>query len=132
MIKVKRGKSKYRYAQIVERTYENGKAKNVILRHLGPVYSDGDIERYRKTFLLEKRKGEVEHANLEDLDILPPLEFGVTYTSRMLMYDLGILQILEKYVGNDADILSIMISSRMFDLSSDYGILRTLDRIYYP
>ncbi len=132
VIRVKRGRSEYRYAQIVERVYENGKPKNRLLKHLGPVYGDSDIERYRKTSLLEKRKGEIEHANLEDLDILPPLEFGVTYASRMLMDDLGILQIFPEYLGANADVAVIMVTSRMFDTSSDYALLRTLERIYYP
>jgi hypothetical protein len=132
VIRVKRGRSEYRYAQIVERVYENGKPKNRLLKHLGPVYGDSDIERYRKTSLLGKRKGEIEHANLEDLDILPPLEFGVTYASRMLMDDLGILQVFRKYLGENADRSVIIAVSRIFDPSSDYALLHILEKIYYP
>ncbi|MHB1492782.1 MAG: hypothetical protein ACYCR7_05270, partial [Thermoplasmataceae archaeon] len=90
VISVKRGDLKYNYAQIVERYKENGKAKNRVIKHLGPVMNDNDLEKYRRMFAMEKRKESIEKADLRTLDIMPPKEYGMIYAAEILCRDLGL------------------------------------------
>ena len=46
--KIKRGESILEYAQIVQDYVEGGKEKTKIVKHLGRVRSDTDLEKYRK------------------------------------------------------------------------------------
>ena len=69
--KVVRGNSILRYAKIVDDIVEDGKRTTKLLMYLGRVRSESDVERYRKTLALEKRKMSVERADIRNLDILP-------------------------------------------------------------
>ena len=131
IISVKRGKKTHRYAQIVERYSENGKARNRVIKHLGPVRNEHDEERYRETFALEKRKESVVRADVTNLDLLPPREYGMIYASRILCHNLGIdhaFDMLDQY----SDIIFLAVISRLIDPSSDYALLRLSEKIEYP
>ncbi|MHB1492688.1 MAG: hypothetical protein ACYCR7_04795 [Thermoplasmataceae archaeon] len=50
---VKRGKSVLKYAQIVEDYVEDEKKKTKIVKHIGRVHTEEDIDECRKLFALE-------------------------------------------------------------------------------
>jgi len=131
VISVKRGDSKYNYAQIVERYKENGKAKNRVIKHLGPVTNDNDLERYRKMFAMENQKESIEKADLRTLDIMPPKEYGMIYAAEILCHDLGLDRIFDM-LGDQSDIIFLSVISRLMDPSSDFGLLRFVDKAHYP
>lgn len=131
IITLKRGKSVTRYAQIVERYYVNGKAKNRIIKHLGPVKSDNDIEKYRKIFALEKRKESIQKADLRTLDILPPKEYGLIYAARVLSLDSGLFKIFD-LLGEYSELIFVSVISRLIDPRSELGLFKVLDKIEYP
>ena len=131
IISVRRGKATHRYAQIVERYTENGKARNKVIRHLGPVKNGSDEERYRRMFALENQRDHVARADIRDLDLLSPREYGIIYASRILCHDLGMDQVfyaLDQYY----DIIFLAVISRLIYPSSDYDLLRLSEKIEYP
>ncbi|EQB73494.1 MAG: transposase IS4 family protein [Ferroplasma sp. Type II] len=128
---VKRGKSLLKYAQIVEDYVEDGKKKTRIVKHLGPVHTEKDIEEYRKLFALENRKLHVEKADLRTLDIMPPREYGMVYAAEILCRDLGIDHIF-RMLGNYSRIIFLSVVSRLVNPSSDIGLLRILEKTEYP
>ncbi|MHB1902339.1 MAG: IS1634 family transposase, partial [Cuniculiplasma sp.] len=131
VISVKRGNSKYNYAQIVERYKENGKAKNRVIKHLGPVTKDSDLERYRRMFAMEKQEGSIEKADLRTLDIMSPKEYGMIYAAEVLCHDLGLDSIFDM-LGSHSRIIFLSVISRLIDPSSDFGLLRFAEKAYYP
>jgi len=128
---VKRGKSLLKYAQIVEDYVEDGKKKTRIVKHLGPVHTEKDIEEYRKLFALENRKLHVEKADLRTLDIMPPREYGMVYAAEILCRDLGLDRVFDM-LGDQSDIIFLSVISRLMDPSSDFGLLRFVDKAHYP
>ena len=126
----RRGDHIYRSAQIVERVYVNGKARNNIIKHLGPVKDEKDLEQYRKVFAIEKRRKDIEHADLRDLTILPARSFGIIYASRVLIHDLGLDPVFD-ILGDHSDILLLSVISRLTDPGSDLDLLRYLDSVYF-
>ena len=131
VISVKRGDLKYNYAQIVERYRENGKAKNRVIKHLGPVTNDSDLERYRKMFAMEKQKESIEKADLRTLDIMPPKEYGMIYAAEILCRDLGLDRMFDM-LRDQSDIIFLSVISRLMDPTSDFGLLRFTEKAYYP
>ncbi len=128
---VKRGKSLLKYAQIVEDYVEDGKKKTRIVKHLGPVHTEKDIEEYRKLFALENRKLHVEKADLRTLDIMPPREYGMVYAAEILCRDLGLDRVFDM-LGDQSDIIFLSVISRLMYPSSDFGLLRFVDKAHYP
>ena len=128
--KIKRGKSVLEYAQIVQDYVEEGKEKTKIVKHLGRVRSDTDIERYRKIFALEKQKDHVARADLRNLDIMSPREYGMIYASQVLCHDLGLDQVFEM-LGEYSEIIFLSVISRIIYPSSDIALLRISEKIQY-
>ena len=128
--KVRRGSAVLEYASIAERTIENDKQKTKTLKYLGPVKSESDRERYRRTF--QEYREAMRKFSLTDLRIKPTLSFGIFHASKAIMDRYGISAVLERYTGMYAGILSFMISSRLFEASSDIDLLSLRERVYYP
>ena len=128
---VKRGKSVLKYAQIVEDYVEDGKKKTRIVKHLGRVHTEEDIEEYRKLFALENRKLHVERADLRTLDIMPPKEYGMIYAAEVLCHDLGLDRIFDM-LGDYSRIIFLSVVSRLVNPSSDIGLLKILEKTEYP
>ena len=128
--KIKRGKSILEYAQIVQDYMEEGKEKTKIVKHLGRVRSDADIERYRKIFALENQKDHIARADLRNLDIKPPREYGMIYASQVLCHDLGLDQVFE-ILGEHSEIIFLSVISRIIYPSSDIALLRILEKVQY-
>ena len=126
----RRGDHIYRSAQIVERVYVDGRARNNIIKHLGPVKDEKDLEQYRKIFAIEKRRKDIEHADLRGLTILPARSFGMIYASRVLIHDLGLDPVFD-ILGDHSDILLLSVISRLTDPGSDLDLLRYLDGVYF-
>lgn len=100
-----------------------------LVRYLGPVKTDKDIERYRKTLALEKRKANIERADLRELNVLPHKNFGMIYCAEMISSPLrSAFDILGKY----RDIIFLNAVSRLTDPSSDIDLIRYLEGSYYP
>ncbi len=79
----------YKYAQIVEHIVENGKHKIKILKHLGPVTSSSDIDRFHKILADEKAASTIY--DLNKFVLLEPKIFGPVYASlEITKYLLGI------------------------------------------
>jgi hypothetical protein len=128
--KVRRGSAILEYASIAERTIENDKQKTKTLKYLGPVKSESDKERYRRTF--QEYREAMKKFSLTDLRIKPTLSFGIFYASKAIMDRYGISAVLERHTGTYAGIISFMISSRLFEASSDIDLLSLRERVYYP
>jgi transposase len=128
--KIKRGKSVLEYAQIVQDYVEEGKEKTKIVKHLGRIRSDTDLERYRKMFALEKQKDHIARADLRNLDIKPPREYGMIYASQVLCHDLGIDQVFE-ILGEYSEIIFLSVISRIISPSSDIALLRISEKVQY-
>lgn len=60
-----------------------------IVKHLGRVSSQTDMERYRKMFALEKQNDYIARADLRQFDVMPP-ESTAIYASQVLCHDLGL------------------------------------------
>ena len=91
--------------------------------------TDKDIERYRKTLALEKRKANIERADLRELNVLPHKNFGMIYCAEMISSPLrSAFDILGKY----RDIIFLNAVSRLTDPSSDIDLIRYLEGSYYP
>ncbi len=132
IIEVPRNNTVYRYAQIVEKKIENGKPRIRILKHLGPVRNDKDVETYRKLFLLEEEKNRLDTVSLNSLTMGTPMDFGMIYASRVIISDLGIADILERTFGRDWHLVFLMIVSRFMNASSDLSFLEYAGTVYYP
>ena len=128
--KVRRGSAVLEYASIAERTIENGRQKTKTLKYLGPVKSESDRERYRRIF--QEYREAMKKFSLTDLRIKPTLSFGVFHASKAIMDRCGISAVLERHTGTYAGIISFMISSRLFEASSDIDLLSLRERVYYP
>ncbi|EQD63080.1 Transposase, IS4 family protein, partial [mine drainage metagenome] len=128
---VKRGKTVLRYAQIIQDYYEDGKKKTKIVKHLGRVRSDEDVERYRKLFALENGKVHIEKADLRTLDIMPPKEYGMIYAAEILCRDLGIDHVFDM-LGEYSRIIFLSAVSRLVYPSSDIALLRISEKTEYP
>ena len=128
---VKRGKSVLKYAQIVEDYVEDGKKKTKIVKHLGRVRTEEDIDKSRKLFALENRRIHIEKADLRTLDIMPPKEYGMIYAAEVLCHDLGLDSIFDM-LGNHSRIIFLSVISRLMDPSSDFGLLRFAEKVQYP
>lgn len=132
VINIKKNGLVYRYAQLVEREYKSGKAWNRIIKHIGPVKSDADIERYKNEFLIADSILLKQNINFYSLNLAQPLEFGTYYTVRSLIKKTGLAKIIEKYLGDCAELAYLLISTR---LSSSYGeqlFPKLLERVYHP
>ena len=128
--KVRRGSAVLEYASIAERTIENDKQKTKTLKYLGPVKSESDRERYRRTF--QEYREAMRKFSLTDLRIKPTLSFGIFHASKAIMDRYGVSAVLERHTGTYASILSFMISSRLFEAPSDIDLLSLRERVYYP
>ena len=119
------------YAQIAEKYRENGKQKTKVIKHLGPVKSDDDRERYREMFESELMKERMKDTDMEKLDFDPPLEFGVVYAVRSVMERTGIFRSLS-ILGKYRETAFFMIASRIMYPGSDLSLTRLFSRTYYP
>ena len=131
VVRKRRGSTVYEYAQITEHYRENGKQKNRVLEHLGPVHNQEDVDRYRKMF---EKKLEIYNASAitpEDLAILPVMEFGTIYAAMHVMRSSGIYRSLSS-MGKYRDTTALMIVSRIIEPSSDISLIGLSKRIYYP
>lgn len=128
---VKRGKSVLKYAQIIQDYVEDGKKKTKIVKHLGRVASEEDIERYRKIFALENSKIQIEKADLRSLDIMPPKEFGMIYAASALCSYNGLDHVFDM-LGDYSRIIFLSAVSRLVYPSSDMGLLRISEKMEYP
>ena len=106
---------------------EEGKEKTKIVKHLGRVRSDIDIEKYRKIFALENQKDHVARADLRNLDIMPPREYGIIYASQVLCHDLGIDFVFE-ILGEYSEIIFLSVISRIIYPSSGIALLRISEK----
>ena len=131
IINVPGKKNVNRYAQIADNCRKDGRTMVKVLKHLGPVKSDVDIERYRRIFAMEEQKALIENADLRKLDILPPKEYGMIYASRILCSYNGLDQVFN-LLGDHSDIIFLEAVSRLIYPSSDYALLRLSDRIECP
>ena len=127
--KAVRGKSVLRYAEIVDDIVKDGKRTTRLVRYLGPVKSEEDVERYRKTLALEKRKMSVERADIRDLDILPHRNFGMIYSAGLIASP---LRKAFELLGEHGDIIFLSAVSRLIEPSSDISLIRFHETSYYP
>ena len=127
--KAVRKNSVLRYAEIVEDVVKDGKRTTRLLKYLGPVRTEGDVERYRKMLALEKRRMSVEKADIRDLDILPHRNFGMIYSSSLISSPLTKVFDL---MGKHRDIIFLSVVSRLVHPGSDLSLINFLDRSYYP
>lgn len=132
IIEVPRNNTIYRYAQIVETGIVNGKTRTKLLKHLGPVRSDGDVETYRRLFLLEEEKIRLETVPLDTLSVGDPLDFGMIYATMVMASDLGIMGILERIFKKNGHLIFLMMASRFTHASSDLSFLEYVQTVYYP
>ena len=128
--KIKRGKSVLEYAQIVQDYVEEGKEKTKIVKHLGRVRSDADIGKYRKIFALENQKDHIARADLRNLDVMSPREYGMIYASQVLCHDLGLDRVFEM-LGEYSEIIFLSVISRIIYPSSDIALLRISEKVQY-
>ncbi len=124
-ITVPRKKNVNRYAQIADKYRKDGKTMVKVLKHLGPVKSEADIERYRKIFAMEEQKLLIENADLRKLDLLPPREYGIIYAARALCSYIGLDHVFDM-LGMYSDIIFLAVTSRLIYPTSDFGLLRLL------
>ena len=73
------------YAQLAEKYRENGKQKTRLIRHLGPVHNENDMERYRSIFQQELQKSKLAGTGMGNMAFDPPLDFGMIYAARNIM-----------------------------------------------
>ena len=131
IISVPRKKNVNKYAQIADNYRKDGKTMVKVLKHLGPVKSDADIERYRKVFAMEEQKAIIGNADLRKLDIMPPGEYGMVYAARALFACNGLEKVFD-ILGAHSDIIQFAAISRIICPSSDYSLLRLSEKIWYP
>lgn len=131
IINVPRKKNVNRYAQIADNYRKDGRTMVKVLKHLGPVRSDDDMERYRRMFAMEEQKAVLERADLRDLDLPPPREYGMVYASRIVCSYNGLDRVFD-LLGGHADIVFLEIVSRLIYPSSDFGLLRLSEKIEHP
>jgi len=131
VVKKRHGNRVYDYAQIAEHYRENGKQKNRVLEHLGPVHNQDDMDRYRKIF--EKRLEIEKNSRItpEELSILPVMEFGTVYAAMHVIRSTGMYRSLSS-IGKYRDIAALMIVARIIEPSSDISLIGLSKRIYYP
>ena len=130
-VKKKHGTTVEEYAQIAEKYREDGKQKTKVISHLGPIRSESDRDRYRKTFQDVLRKERIRDTDLEKLDFDPPLEFGILYALRSVMESSGIFRSLS-ILGKYRETAFFMIASRIMNPGSDMSLTRLFAGIYYP
>ncbi len=118
----------YRYAQIVEHVVENGKHRIRVIKHLGPVTSASDLDKYNKMLADEKAASTIY--DLNRFVLLEPKIFGPVYASLEIAKKYGIYKILRKIFGKDTDLMMLMIVSRLIDPSSDIRILEFIRKSY--
>ncbi len=119
------------YAQIAEKHREDGKQKTRVIRHLGPVRSEADRERYRSIFRQELQKANMSGTEMEKLVFDPPLDFGMIYAARKIMEDTGIMRSLSM-LGKYRETVFLMIASRITLPGSDISLARFFRTVYYP
>ncbi len=127
--KAVRGKSVLRYAEIVDDIVKDGKRTTRLVRYLGPVKSEEDVERYRKTLALEKRKMSVERADIRDLDILPHRNFGMIYSAGLITSP---LRKAFELLGEHGDIIFLSAVSRLMSEDGSISLIRFHETSYYP
>ena len=128
IISVPRKKNVNRYAQIADKYRKDGKTRVKVLKHLGPVKSDADLQRYRQIFAMEAQKVSIANADLRTLDILPPREYGIAYAARALCSCNGLDHVFDM-LGDYSDIIFLAVVSRLIYPSSDYALLRLSEKI---
>ena len=131
---VKSGDTVRLYAQIVEK-YKAEKGWRIrIVKHLGRVKNEQEIQAYRDMFGMETFNGKLltNFIPLKDFSLKPYLHFGLVYLARVLSSETGIKEVLERYTGDDSDLLLVMIISRIMNPSSDISLLNFIHEIYYP
>lgn len=132
VVSIRRNGLVYKYAQLVEREYKDGKAHNLILKHIGPVKTKSDVDKYKKEFLIANSILQRQNINLNSLNLASPLEFGVYYATRSLLIRTGIAEIIEKYLGDCAELAFLLIATRLGPISGAQYYPDFLDKIYYP
>ncbi len=131
---VKSGDTVRLYAQIVEK-YKAEKGWRIrIVKHLGRVKNDQEVQAYRDMFGMEtfNRKLLTNFIPLKDFSLKLYLHFGLIFLTRVLSSETGIKEVLERYTGDDSDLLLVMIISRIMNPSSDISLLNFIHEIYYP
>ncbi|MGC8630357.1 MAG: hypothetical protein ACP5T1_05165 [Thermoplasmata archaeon] len=118
----------YKYAQIVEHVVENGKHRIRVIKHLGPVTSASDLDRFNKMLADEKAASTIY--DLNKFVLLEPKIFGPVYASLEIAKKYGIFKILTRIFGKDTDLMMLMIVSRLIDPSSDIRILEFSRKSY--
>ncbi len=119
------------YAQIAEKHREDGKQITCVIKHLGPVKTQADRDRYKSIFRQESNKNRLSGTVLEDLIFDPPLDFGLIYVAREIMNDTGIMSSLS-VLGKYRETVFLMIASRIIHPGSDISLERFFRTIYYP
>jgi transposase len=129
VLRVRRGSNVLGYAQIIEDFVENGKKNTRLVKHLGRIKSPEDMERYRKLFSLERKREEIERVDIRTLDVMPPLDYGMIYASRVISRTLyPVLSML----GKHRDIIFLGMVARLIRPSSDLSLIRFHETSYYP
>ena len=119
------------YAQMAEKYRENGKQKTRVIRHLGPVHNENDMERYRSIFQQELQKSKLAGTGMGNMAFDPPLDFGMIYAARNIMEDTGIMRSLS-VLGKYRETIFLMIAARITHPGSDISIRRFFQTVYYP
>lgn len=119
------------YAQIAEKYRENGKQKTRVLRHLGPIHNQNDMERYKFIFQQELQKSNISVTAMGNMVFDPPLEFGIIYATRNIMEDAGIMRSLS-VLGRYRETVFLMIAARITHPGSDISLARFFRTVYYP
>ena len=127
--KNRRGGTVYEYAQIIEDFVENGKKNTRVLKHLGRIGSQEDLDRYRKLFALEVKKAELQKVDMRTLRVMTPLDYGMIYAASVISRPIDpVLSML----GVHRDIIFLGMISRLIRPGSDLSLIRFLDTVYYP
>ncbi|MGC8608815.1 MAG: hypothetical protein ACP5UV_02965, partial [Thermoplasmata archaeon] len=130
--RVSRGGRKYEYAMIAERYVEDGKQKTKIIKYLGPVKNEEDMERCRRYLMAMKDQEKADKIAKRDFSILPPLEFGIPYTVINLLKETGILKILRRNAGPYAHLIAFMVIQKMMHHENNFSSHILNQDVFYP
>ncbi len=101
------------------------------MKHLGPVRNQADRDLYMAIFQGELKKLRLQGTDLEKLSFHTPLEFGMTYTARMIMVESGIMESLS-VLGKYRETVFLMMAAKIMNPGSDLSVSRFLRTVYYP
>lgn len=121
-------KTKYKgkvreYAKVVQSYWDGKTSRPRVLLNLGRIKSEEDRQKFKR--ILERMKVDRQFVDIRDITAKSTKEFGVTYTTNVLLEKYGISTVLDKYLSmNKAEfgvyeVVRALITNRLVEPSSD-------------